>query len=153
MLTKVGLRVGLINGNVSAPKRAKIDEAFRAGQLDVVVASPDTAGIGFNWGHCDHIIFASLDYKDTAFFQAYRRCMRDKREKPLWITVLYYEELVDERVMDIIEWKSTHANKVDPTREVIKLRPDAPPPPPKREKKVVVPMPVSGSPLDDEIPF
>jgi SNF2 family DNA or RNA helicase len=121
LATKAGLRTALINGNVSSAARARIDEAFRAGQLDCVVASPDTAGVGFNWHHLQVMVFTSLNYMDDSFVQAYRRGIRGKREKPLLIYVLEYRDSIDQRIMQIIEQKSMEANKVDPTKEIFKL--------------------------------
>ncbi|KGM36096.1 hypothetical protein P409_00145 [Inquilinus limosus MP06] len=117
----VGLRTGLIHGGVSAAKRAVIDEQFRNGELDVVVCSPATAAVGFNWGHVDHIIFASIDYKDTNYVQARGRAIRGKREKPLRVTVLEYEKSIDQRIFQIVEQKSKDAKLVDPTREQLQL--------------------------------
>lgn len=121
LLTKWGLRVGMINGNVSANKRAQIDEDFRAGLLDAIVGSPATAAVGYNWGHCDHIIFASLDYQDVNFVQAYRRAIRGVRTSPLRITVLEYENSIDSNVFRIIDTKSRNKSKVDSTYEQLNL--------------------------------
>lgn len=119
-------RVGVIHGGVSKSKRDAVDLDFRNGDLDIVVASPATAGVGFNWGHVDHIIFASLDYMDSSFVQAYRRAIRGKRETPCLITVLEYEDSADQKIFAIVEKKSAMANAVDSTKERIKLRGDQP---------------------------
>lgn len=121
LLTSWGLRVGLINGTVSGTQRSKIDEDFQAGRLDAVVASPATASVGFNWGHCDHVIFASLDYQDVNFVQAYRRMIRGVRSTALRITVLEYEDSVDNRVFRIVDTKSRNKSKVDSTYEQLNL--------------------------------
>lgn len=117
----MGLRTGLINGTVSAARRAEIDAQFQAGLLDCVVASPATAGIGFNWNHLRVMVFASLDYQDDSFMQAYRRGIRGKRETPLLIYVLEYRDSIDQRIMKIIEMKSRESHLVDPTKEIYKL--------------------------------
>ncbi|AJD82958.1 hypothetical protein PJWF_00064 [Achromobacter phage JWF] len=117
----LGLRTGLINGTVSAARRAEIDAQFQAGLLDCVVASPATAGIGFNWNHLRVMVFASLDYQDDSFMQAYRRGIRGKRETPLLIYVLEYRDSIDQRIMKIIEMKSRESHLVDPTKEIYKL--------------------------------
>lgn len=118
---KMGFRVGLINGNVSTKRRAEIDRQFRAGLIDIVVGSPATMSVGFNWDHCGHVIFVSIDYKDTSFIQAYRRCIRGARKYALLITVFEYRKSIDQRIFQIVEEKSLEANKVDPTRQVIRL--------------------------------
>lgn len=116
-----GLRVGLINGNVSAKNRAIVDQEFRAGNLDLVVASPATAGVGFNWDHVDVVIFASLDWKDSSFIQAYRRAIRGVRSKPLMIVILEYEDSIDQKIMGIVERKNVDARRVDETQVEVKL--------------------------------
>jgi hypothetical protein len=125
-LTGAGLRTGLINGSVSGVQRAAIDAAFRNGDLDAIVASPATAAFGFNWQHgggreVEHVIFVSLDYMDTSFFQAYRRMIRGVRKTPLRITVLEYADSIDRRIFQIVRAKSELANEVDPSREVYEL--------------------------------
>jgi hypothetical protein len=120
---KMGFLVGMIDGRVSSKRRADIDEQFQAGELDIVIASAATAGVGFNWGHVDHVIFISLDYMDSNFVQAYRRAIRGKRDTALLITIMEYEDSVDQKIFKIVEKKSALANAVDQTKERIHLRP------------------------------
>lgn len=115
----LGLRVGKIHGGVSMKKRDEIDQAFQRGELDGVVGTAGTCAEGYNWGFVDHVIFASIDYKDSTFLQSRRRAERGKREKPLRVTVFEYENSIEQRIMEIVETKSYHANKVDETNERI----------------------------------
>lgn len=117
-----GRKVALINGSTSQKKRGEYDEQFQAGELDCIVASPQTAGVGFNWGHVDTVIFMSLDYLDSSFMQGYRRAIRGKRDTPLRIYVMEYENSVDRRIFEIIEAKSALASSVHPDKEAIQLR-------------------------------
>ncbi len=125
----MGFRVGVIDGRYSAKHRDEVDLKFQAGELDIVIASAATAGIGFNWGHVDHIIFISLDYMDSNFVQAYRRAIRGKRETPVLITVMEYEDSVDQKIFEIVEKKSAMAHAVDETKERIRLRKNKAPKP------------------------
>lgn len=118
---KQGFRVGRIDGTVPAKKRAEYDEQFRARQLDIIVATEETSGVGWNWGHVNHIIYASCDYKDTNFEQSYRRAIRGVRTIPLRITLLEYDDSIDQRIFQIITTKSDHAHKVDQTKNRIPL--------------------------------
>ena len=118
---KMGFRVGLINGTVSTKKRGEIDEQFQAGLLDIVVASPATASVGFNWGHLDTVIFMSIDFMDSSFLQGYRRAMRGVRTSPLLIYVMEYEKSVDQRIFQIVEIKSAMAVEVDPTQVQVQI--------------------------------
>lgn len=119
VLEDQGLRVGLINANVSAKERNKIDEAFVAGELDAIVGSGPTVAVGYNWERADHVVFVSVDYKDTNALQAYRRASRGTRTSVLRVTFLAYEESIDQRKFAILTEKSVMANKVDPSRKVL----------------------------------
>jgi hypothetical protein len=121
LVADMDMRVDVINGSVSGTNRVRIDKAFQARELDVVIASEATAGIGFNWGHLNRLAYASCDYQDGNFGQAYKRGIRGKRERPLLAYVLGYLDSVDIRVFSIIDSKSRDANLVDPTREIFKL--------------------------------
>lgn len=109
---KKGLRVGLINGSVSAKDRGSIDSDFRNGKLDVVVGSPATCSIGFNWEHVDKIIFTSCDYKDSTFEQAIARGNRGTRKEALRVYILDYGTKVEKRIMQIIKRKSSESKKI-----------------------------------------
>lgn len=107
---KLGARTGLINGNVK--DKGAVDAAFRANELDVVVCAPICAGIGFNWGFVNHMIFSSLSYNDTTFIQNYRRAMRGERKEPLLVTILQYPKSIDQRIAEIVNAKSRDRMKV-----------------------------------------
>lgn len=107
-----GLRVALINGSVSSTKRFQIDKDFREGKLDVVVGSPATCSIGFNWEHVDRVIFTSCDYKDSTFKQSIARGNRGTRPEPLKVYILDYGTKVEKRIMDIIKRKSSESKKI-----------------------------------------
>ncbi len=115
-----GFKVGLINGNVSSMERNRIDLAFQSGEINCVVGSPATAAVGYNWGHIDHIICSSLDYQNSNFTQAIRRAIRGKR-KPLWVTILEYENSIDQRIFAIVNKKSADLHKVDESYEKLDL--------------------------------
>ena len=118
---KEGFRVGLINGNVPSSERVRIDEGFQKGEIDIVVASPATAGVGFNWGHVDHVIFMSLDYQNVNFVQAYRRAIRGVRAIPLRITIMEYSCSIDQRIFQIVNLKSADLHKIDDSYEKLDL--------------------------------
>ena len=122
LLTDKGYRVGLINGNISGAERAKINEKFIAHRLDFVIGSPVTCGVGFNWNFLRQIIFVSLDYGDDTFTQAYKRGIRGHRSTPLLVTVLEYEDSIDQRIFKIVQQKSEDHHQVDETAEVVFLQ-------------------------------
>ena len=105
MCEEVGLRVGLINGSVSNQKRGEIDVAFRNHELDVIIGSPQTCSIGFNWGFAKEVIFVSMDYQDSSFEQGIQRLDRGQRGEPIPVYVIGYASLVEKRIMNIIKRK------------------------------------------------
>ncbi len=122
LLSATGLRVALINGNVPAQKRGEIDEDFRAGRYDVVVGSPPTMAVGYNWGHVNHVVFSSLNYENVDFVQAYRRAIRGVRTIPLLINVLEYEDSIDQRIFQIVSKKSSDLEKIDASYEKLDFK-------------------------------
>lgn len=125
LLKEKGYRVGLINGNVSESERVKIDEQFRAHQLDFVVGSAATMGVGFNWNFLKMVLFVSLDYGDDTFSQAYKRGIRGFRDQALLVKVLMYENSIDYRIFQIVQRKSEDNHQVDETKDVIFLTNEA----------------------------
>jgi SNF2-related domain/Helicase conserved C-terminal domain len=124
--TRLGLRVGQINGSVSQQDRVRIDRAFQAGTINCIIASPATADVGFNWQFCgetevNHIVFASLDYDDSTVEQAVRRAVRRQRSSALRVTVLLYNTRVDWRILQIVKQKSQDASLVDPNRRPLNI--------------------------------
>lgn len=117
-----GLKVALINGNVSGPEREEIDKKFRSGELQFIVGSAATMGVGFNWPFLRMVLFASLDYGDDSFSQAYKRGIRGKRDSALLVIVLEYRNSVDKRIFMIVEEKARNYSQVDETKPEIFLR-------------------------------
>ncbi len=116
-----GISVALLNGDTRTSKRAEIDERFREGRIQAIVGSPLTAGVGFNWEHCNHVIFASLDYQDSSVVQAMWRFIRGTRTTPLRVTYLEYEDSIDQRIMQIVERKSQLAQTITPDKQTLEL--------------------------------
>lgn len=119
LLQGMGRRVGLFNADTTTAERARLDKAFRLGEINDIVGSPETMSVGWNWEHVNHVIFASMDYTDVTFLQAYRRASRGTRTSTLRVTILLYEDSLDYRVLDINYNKSVIANKVDPSRPIL----------------------------------
>ena len=123
---KMGMRVALIDGDASQSERAASDRAFRAGELDTLVCSPQVADTGFNWQFSGerelaHIIFCSLPYKDVVYSQAVKRAIRKNRSSALRVTVLAYRDSLDIRKMQILMNKSLDAARVDPTQTILNI--------------------------------
>ena len=109
---KMGLRAEYINGSITS-RRGEIDHKFRQGEIDVLICSPEVAGVGFNWGHVDHMIFTSFDWQDTTFIQNYRRALRGVREKAVRITLLVYRGGLELHVAKKLLNKSNDRTQVE----------------------------------------
>lgn len=126
LLIEYGFKYGVINGDTPDKERDRIDVAFQRGEIQVILCSPPCAAVGYNWQFCgeqevDHVIFMTLGYLDTEVSQAYKRAIRGKRKSPLLVTILEYEDSVDQHIMGIIYRKSVDAHRVDPTYKVLQL--------------------------------
>lgn len=121
IIAKLGGRVGHINGTVPNGRRQVLDKEFQTGETQFIVASPDTAGIGFNWGFLDTIIFYSMRYTDDSFLQAYRRGVRGKRESPLRVLIFHFPETIEDRILQVNDRKSLDHALVNPNIEALRL--------------------------------
>jgi len=119
LVSEAGFKVEMINGTVSGEKRVQIDEAFRKGELQVLIASPITAGVGYNWEIMDVCVFMNPDYLDTSFAQAVSRGVRGVRKTALPIYLPQYVKTIEQKVLGIIQKKSRLANEVDSRKEIL----------------------------------
>ena len=119
---KVGLPVGLMNGDTSQKQRGVLDQEFRDGVIQVMVVSPQVGSIGFNWGHCDHGIFLHLDYYADNWEQLWKRMTRGLRSRPLLVQTIIYGNTVEEAVLGVLEQKFALSNKVDSTKDAVSFR-------------------------------
>jgi hypothetical protein len=121
MIQKLGKTVGIINGNTPDKLRQQYDKDFREGRLQFIVGSPQCMSVGFNWGFLRKIVFASIDYQDSNFIQAYRRGVRGKRDVPLLVYVLEYRKSIEQRIFQIVNRKSQDAQKITSHKKVLTL--------------------------------
>lgn len=108
---KMGLTYAVINGSVN--DRTDFDQKFRSGEIQIMICSPKVAGVGYNWGHVDTVIFGCFDWTDTMFIQNYRRAMRGIREKALLIILLIYRNGMDVKVARKLKSKSDDRLKIE----------------------------------------
>lgn len=122
---QMGMRVApVINGETPMKLRNEADVGFQEGRYNMIVATPPTAAVGYNWQDCgtqevEHVIFASLSYLDSDFDQGFKRTIRRKRKGPLRLTTLAYMDSIDIKLMSILRRKSRDAHLVQSNREPI----------------------------------
>lgn len=125
IVREAGLTACLIDSETSSKKRGELDEAFVAGEYQVMIGSSQIASVGFNWQHwgpnrieVEHVLFASTNYMDGDFGQAFKRAIRSTRLQPLRVTVQRYVDTIEHKIHSIICRKSRDAHRVDPDRDV-----------------------------------
>jgi hypothetical protein len=116
ILRNAGLKVGMMHGSILPKVRDRIDQMFQNGELDAVSCSPAVASTGYNWQRSKHMVYTSLDYKDSNLEQSIKRGERELRDEALRVTILEYDGTVDQRIMKIINVKDALARTVLPTR-------------------------------------
>lgn len=121
LIESFGFKCGLIHGGIHPKKRADIDAAYQAGELDAISATPGTAAVGYNWHRTTEMHMISTNYQDVDFMQAMKRGLRGKRDNPLKVWVYRYRNTIEEHIHRVIERKSEDAWKVDNTVERIRF--------------------------------
>ena len=112
--SEMGLRVGLINGSVVGAARASVAKKFESGEFQVLVASPATMAIGFNFEFVSSVVFVSADYDNSAFHQACFRGNRGTRSTPLPIYILVVNCKVEKKFWKkVLSEKEDYKNTVD----------------------------------------
>ena len=112
--SEMGLRAGLINGSVVGAARASVAKKFESGEFQVLVASPATMAIGFNFEFVSSVVFVSADYDNSAFHQACFRGIRGTRSTPLPIYILVVNCKVEKKFWKkVLSEKEDYKNTVD----------------------------------------
>ena len=112
--SEMGLRAGLINGSVVGAARASVAKKFESGEFQVLVASPATMAIGFNFEFVSSVVFVSADYDNSAFHQACFRGNRGTRSTPLPIYILVVNCKVEKKFWKkVLSEKEDYKNTVD----------------------------------------
>lgn len=112
ILRNAGLRVGMMHGGVSPKTRDKIDQMYQEGSLDAIACSPAVASTGYNWQRSKHMVYTSLDYQDSNLEQSIKRGEREKRDEPLRVSILEYENSVDQAIRKVIAKKDNLAASI-----------------------------------------
>lgn len=98
-----------ISGKDSDDAKEEKFEAFRTGQVRVLVIKPKIGAFGLNWQHCAHVVyFPSHSYEQ--YYQAIRRCWRFGQKRP--VTVDIVRSNAEERVMQNLQRKNAAADRM-----------------------------------------
>jgi hypothetical protein len=103
-LKKNGVRVGLVDGGMSSEEKQKVNDAFEAGQLDVVVGSKALA-VGASYPRAQEVLFIERFWTPADEMQAEDRAHRATTKHPVVVSFLHLNGTVDERVRAIVDRK------------------------------------------------
>jgi superfamily II DNA or RNA helicase len=107
LLEKTIPGAGQIAGRTPDEQKIELYEAFRNGQLRVLVIKPKIGAWGLNWQHCNHVVtFATHSYEQ--YYQAVRRCYRFGQKRPVRLDVIATEGEI--RVMGNMRRKAQKAD-------------------------------------------
>lgn len=76
MLAKIIPGAKEVVGSMTPDVKERLLLGFASGEYRVIVTKPSLAGLGVNWQHCAHAVFASISYSYENFYQAQRRSHR-----------------------------------------------------------------------------
>ncbi len=79
-----------ISGADSDEAKEETFEAFRTGQLRVLVIKPKIGAFGLNWQHCAHVVYFPSDSYEQ-YYQAVRRCWRFGQTEPVTVDLIRTE--------------------------------------------------------------
>lgn len=72
-----------IDGRTDHDERVEIEQAWRRGDVRVMVTKPKVFGHGMNWQHCSKMVFCGLGYSYEQYYQSLRRCHRFGQTRPV----------------------------------------------------------------------
>jgi hypothetical protein len=87
--------VAQLHGDTPEKERDEILQAFRRGEIRVLVSKARLLGYGLNFQFCEAMVFSGFDDSFEAFYQAVRRCYRYGSRNQLRVHVPYVPGLED----------------------------------------------------------
>lgn len=97
-LEKLGIRVGVITGDVPSHKRQAIVDAFQNGEYDVILGNILAMGVGFTLTRAQIVVFAELDWVPAMIEQAEDRAWRLGQKNAVLIQHLVVDGSIEARM-------------------------------------------------------
>lgn len=102
-----------LGGGVSARERVRIESAWNAGEVPVVLVHPQSAARGLNLQAAGKaVVFHSLPWDLEAHYQLIRRLLRKNRVDPVYVYYLLARGTVDEAVYAGLQAKEVDQNSL-----------------------------------------
>jgi len=107
---KFGKNCVSIDGSTSNDDRLAYEEAWRIGDVPILITKPKIFGFGMNWQHCSKMIFVGLSDSFEQVYQAIRRCWRFGQTHQ--VDVYFVTARTEGAVVRNIERKELEFNKM-----------------------------------------
>lgn len=108
----LGKVAGRYDGTVSDADRTRVLEAFRAGRIKVLVANPQSIGIGVTLNEAKVAVYYSHDYRLETRIQSEARNYRIGQDRGVLVVDMIAEDTVDEKVIEALVSKMDVARLV-----------------------------------------
>ena len=105
LLKKSGIRVGLVNGQISSEEKAKVVKEFLSGALDIVVAHPKSLGTGIDLINAQKQFFYETTYSLTEYSQALKRSHRIGQTNPVTIYRFHAKGTLESAILRALDAK------------------------------------------------
>ncbi len=93
-------------GSDSPLKKAQNIDAFKSGEVSVLIGNIQSAGTGLNLENSANLVFIQLPWSPAEFEQASDRIYRVTQTRTCTIHVLYANNTVEEHVMEVLNKKA-----------------------------------------------
>lgn len=106
-LEKASIPFGMITGDISQTVRAEVLRKFKSGEMQVILATIRSGGVGLNLQHCSTMIFLDRDWSPSKNQQAEDRLHRSGQQNNVHIIDIVARKTIDQKKDRTLEkkWK------------------------------------------------
>lgn len=112
-LTERGVKFDLLTGATGDDERIEMIERFRHGESQCLISRASMLGFGMNFQCCGSMIFSGWNDSFEAYYQAWRRAVREGQEKRVRIHIPVIPELEGDMLETIFEKEEKHLAAIE----------------------------------------
>jgi SNF2 family DNA or RNA helicase len=120
-LQERGLKVGVLVGETALKERDQIVQGFQDGDIQVIIATPQTGGVGLTLTRTDTALFLDQSWSPAVQAQAEDRLHRIGQRSAVQIITLEARDTVEQRIRLLLAKKERLAGLVFPKDEFTRL--------------------------------
>jgi SNF2 family DNA or RNA helicase len=103
---------GVIYGDIKQPERDVLLDKFKKGEIKILVANPSTVSTGVTLINANKMIYFDRDFSSIKYIQSQGRISRIGQTKECTMYNLFYEDTIEEYIIDILKSKEEMINEV-----------------------------------------